>query len=78
MGSDRIRRCESITHEDAWIPAYNIIEIDDLAEGEGDLHIRVYVRTWQPGAHFAADLASQIHTHLSLISTETAPLELQR
>jgi len=42
--------------EDGWYPAYNIIELDDVAEGEDELHIRVYVRTWQPGARFGADI----------------------
>ncbi len=41
--------------EDGWFPAYNIIEIDDVAEGETELVIRVYVRCWQVGAQFGAD-----------------------
>lgn len=40
--------------EDGWVPAYNIIELDDVESTDEQLRLRVYVRSWQD-AQFGPD-----------------------
>ena len=41
--------------ENGWYPAYNIIELDDVNDGNTELHVRVHIRRWLPDARFGPD-----------------------